>query len=49
MSDLAALGLMASCLSVEAPCYNKAGVRAVRWIIDNQDWKAPRVRHRWIP
>jgi urease alpha subunit len=22
------------------------GVRTQRWIIDNQDWKAPRVRHR---
>jgi hypothetical protein len=25
------------------------GVRMERWIIDNQDWKAPRVRHRRIP
>jgi hypothetical protein len=25
------------------------GVRGERWIIDNQDWKAPRVRHRRLP
>jgi hypothetical protein len=25
------------------------GVRTQRWIIDNQDWKARRVRHRRLP
>jgi hypothetical protein len=72
MSDLAAPGLMAACLSVVAP-YDQAearaalhkdsfsragpgfvwvallGVQAERSIIDNQDWKAPRVRHRRLP
>jgi hypothetical protein len=70
MSDLAAPDLMAPCLSVVAPCYDKAEVRAALhqgtfnrtgpdfvsmallgvpmewWTIDNQTWKAPRVRHR---
>jgi hypothetical protein len=25
------------------------GVRMERWIVDNQDWEAPRVRHRRLP
>jgi hypothetical protein len=25
------------------------GVRMERWVLDNQDWKAPHVRHRRIP
>jgi hypothetical protein len=25
------------------------GVRMQRWIIDNQDWEAPRVRHHRLP
>jgi hypothetical protein len=25
------------------------GVQMERWIIENQDWKTPRVRHRWLP
>lgn len=73
MSDLTAPDLMAPCLSVVAPCYNKAevraalhqgifnradrdfvrvalpGVRIERWIIDNRDWEAPRVRHHRLP
>ena len=25
------------------------GMRMERWITDNQDWEAPRVRHRRLP